>query len=101
MPKLEKKKNIFLLCIAGLVSLGGILYGYDLGVISGALLFIQNSIPMNDTQIGLIVGAVLAGGLVGTLLAGPIGDRMGRRFLISISSLIFMSGVSIILLTKT
>ncbi len=91
-------RNMFVLCIAGLVSVGGILYGYDMGVISGALLFIQNTIPLNNTQIGLIVGAVLGGGLIGTLLAGPLGDWFGRRFLIGISSLIFIVGVGCILL---
>ena len=96
-----KKNNNFLYCIAGLVSIGGILYGYDMGVISGALLFIRNTIPMTDTQVGLIVGAVLAGGLVGTLLAGPIGDYFGRRFLIGTSSLIFIFGVSLILFTNS
>ena len=92
-----EKQNSFLMAIAGLVSIGGILYGYDMGVISGALLFIQDSIPMSDTQIGLIVGAVLGGGLFGTLLAGPIGDHFGRRFLIAASALIFVIGVICIL----
>lgn len=96
-----KTKNNFLFYIAGLVSIGGILYGYDMGVISGALLFIRHSIPMNDTQVGLIVGAVLGGGLVGTLIAGPIGDRFGRRFLISLSSLIFILGVLFILMAHS
>src|ERR1700721_694792 len=85
--------NKLVLWIAGLVSVGGILYGYDIGVISGALLFIKNSIPMTDTQIGCIVGAVLGGGLLGTLLAGPIGDRFGRKFLITSSAIIFLIGV--------
>lgn len=98
---IDTKRNTFLLCIAALVSVGGILYGYDMGVISGALLFIRNSIPMTDTQMGLIVGAVLAGGLVGTLLAGPLGDRFGRRFLIAASSLIFIFAVGLILIAKT
>ncbi|RDI40996.1 sugar porter family MFS transporter [Aquicella lusitana] len=95
------KNKTFLFWIACLVSLGGILYGYDIGVISGALLFIQNSIPMTDTQTGIIVGAVLAGGLAGTLLAGPVGDRYGRRFLILLSSVIFMLGVCLILLAHS
>ena len=98
---IETKRNTFLLCIAGLVSIGGILYGYDMGVISGALLFIRNSIPMTETQMGLIVGAVLAGGLVGTLLAGPLGDRFGRRCLISTASIIFIFAVSLVLIAKT
>lgn len=100
--KMQKvKRNKFLLWVAGLVSIGGILYGYDMGVISGALLFIQNTIPLNDTQIGFIVGAVLGGGLVGTLIAGPIGDRFGRRFLIALSSGIFLCGISLILMANS
>src|SRR4029077_5270434 len=97
---MQQDKNIFVTCIAGLVSVGGILYGYDMGVISGALLFIKNTIPMSDAQAGLIVGAVLGGGLFGTLLAGPVSDYLGRRFLILLSSIIFVAGVVSILLAN-
>jgi SP family galactose:H+ symporter-like MFS transporter len=95
------KNNTFMFSIACLVSIGGILYGYDIGVISGALLFIKNTIPMTDTQIGMIVGAVLAGGLIGTLLSGPIGDQYGRRFLILTASVIFILGVLLVLCANT
>jgi SP family galactose:H+ symporter-like MFS transporter len=98
---INNKRNKFVMCIAALVSVGGILYGYDMGVISGALLFINNAIPMNDTEVGLIVGAVLGGGLLGTLLAGPISDLFGRRFLIILSSIIFIMGVISILLANS
>lgn len=93
----SREKNTLIICIAGLVSIGGILYGYDIGVISGALLFIRKTIPMNDTEVGLIVGAVLGGGLLGTLLAGPVSDHFGRRILIILSSIIFICGVVSIL----
>ncbi len=98
---IKQKQNTFLLWMAGLVSVGGILYGYDMGVISGALLFIKNSIPMTDQQIGWIVGAVLGGGLFGTLLAGPVGDYYGRRFLIAFSAVVFIVGIGFVLLAKT
>ncbi len=95
------KNNRFMFWVSCLVSIGGILYGYDVGVISGALLFIQQSIPMTSTQVGIIVGAVLGGGLIGTLLAGPIGDKYGRRILIIASSFIFIMGVSFILIAHS
>jgi SP family galactose:H+ symporter-like MFS transporter len=95
------KPNLFMIGVACLVSIGGILYGYDVGVISGALLFIKNTIPMTEVQMGLVVGAVLGGGLIGTLIAGPIGDRYGRRLLIIVASVIFVIGVSLVLLAHS
>ena len=97
----HKKNNLFMCWIACLVSIGGVLYGYDMGVISGALLFIKQAIPMSDTEVGMIVGAVLGGGLIGTLIAGPIGDRYGRRFLIIASSLDFIVGVGFVLFANS
>lgn len=97
----KEVRNKFVLLIACLVSIGGILYGYDMGVISGALLFINNTIPLTDNEVGYIVGAVLGGGLIGTLIAGPIGDKFGRRFLIALSSIIFIAGVSFILVANS
>lgn len=96
-----QKTNRFLFFIAGLVSIGGILYGYDVGVISGALLFVRNSISLTDTQLSLIGGGMFWGGLFGTFLAGPLADRYGRRFLVIISSLLVILGVSIILIANS
>ncbi len=98
---MQYTNKTFLRWIAGLVSIGGILYGYDMGVISGALLFITHSIPMSDTKVGLIVGAVLGGALLGTLIAGPIGDRYGRRLLIAASAIVFLIGVLQILIANS
>lgn len=95
-----EKNNAYLFWIGCLVSIGGILYGYDIGVISGALLFIKDTIPLTDLETGMIVGAVLGGGLIGTLFAGPIGDSYGRRFLIMAASFIFILGVGFILFAQ-
>lgn len=81
--------------------LGGILYGYDIGVISGALLFIQKTIVMTDNQVGFIVGAVLTGGLVGTLITGPLADRFGRRTMIIVACLVFTVGLIFVLLSNS
>lgn len=80
----------FIIMFAGL---GGMLYGYDIGVISGALLFVQHSIQLNDAELSTIVAAVLGGGAVATLVTGYLADRFGRRTMISIASAIFIVGV--------
>ncbi len=86
--------------------IGGILYGYDVGVFSGAMPFIKTSIFSQDlsvTQInqllGWLGGAVFAGSLVGTLITGYLSDRFGRRLMIMVASLIFFVGIGLILIT--
>lgn len=78
--------------------LGGILYGYDIGVISGALPLMQKSIALTLVQQEVIVAAVLAGSLLGTLTTGSAADRFGRRTMILVACIVFAAGVSLILL---
>jgi MFS transporter, SP family, galactose:H+ symporter len=92
-----QKNRIWSLAISLIVGLGGILYGYDIGVISGALNFINKEIPLSSGQVGIIVGAVLGGGLLGTLIAGPLADSRGRKFTIALSCVIFIMGIFAIL----
>lgn len=97
----QHSHTLFALFTVFCAGLGGILYGYDIGVISGALLFVQKTIPMTDAQIGFIVGAVLTGGLVGTLITGPLADRYGRRSMILFACLLFAIGILTIILSST
>lgn len=101
MAQLFDKKRLWILGVSFLVGIGGILYGYDIGVVSGALLFVRQSIPMSATQTGIIVGAVLGGGLCGTLIAGPMADKFGRRFMIAFACIIFILGVFFILIAHS
>ena len=77
-------------------AMGGILYGYDLGIISGALLFIRHDISMTLAQSSFLVGAVLGGGAIATLVAGPLADWFGRKHMIIASAVIFLIGVFIL-----
>ena len=78
--------------IVVLASIGGMLYGYDLGIISGAFLFVKKSIPMTSFQLDLIVGSVLFGGAIATLITGPLCDIFGRKPLIVLSGIVFIVG---------
>lgn len=81
-------------------SLGGMLYGYDIGVVSGALLFIKKTIPLSQQQTGLIVGAVLTGSLVGTIFTGKLADTFGRKKMIIATCCIFAVGIGLILVAN-
>ncbi|MFZ1994958.1 MAG: sugar porter family MFS transporter [Solirubrobacteraceae bacterium] len=73
-------------------ALGGALFGYDTGVISGAILFITKAFHVTPFTEGAIVSGLLLGALVGAALAGPLSDRWGRRRLIIIAGVVFTVG---------
>jgi sugar porter (SP) family MFS transporter len=73
-------------------ALGGLLFGYDTGVISGAILFIKEDFDLTPFLEGAVVAALLLGAMVGAALAGPLSDRLGRRNLIVTAAVIFTVG---------
>ncbi|MDY6820181.1 MAG: sugar porter family MFS transporter [Deferribacterota bacterium] len=87
---ITKKYSYYVMAFAGL---GGFLYGFDVGVISGALVFIEKDLGLNESQISLIVAAVLGGGAAATLITGPLADIIGRKVMIIISGILFILGI--------
>ncbi|CAN5568622.1 MAG: sugar porter family MFS transporter [Rubrobacteraceae bacterium] len=73
-------------------ALGGLLFGYDTGVISGAILFIESDLGLTPFLNGLVVSGILLGAMGGAALAGPLSDSLGRRRLILIAAVIFSVG---------
>src|SRR5436853_4375047 len=73
-------------------ALGGLLFGYDTGVISGALLFIPNTFKLTPFLQGAIVASLLLGAVVGAAFAGRMSDQLGRRRLIMIAAVVFTVG---------
>ena len=73
-------------------ALGGVLFGYDTGVISGALLFIPNDFKLSPFLQGAIVAGLLLGAMIGAACAGRLCDRLGRRKLIIIAAVVFTAG---------
>ncbi len=73
-------------------ALGGLLFGYDTGVISGALLFIPNTFKLTPFLQGAIVAGLLLGAMIGAAFAGRMADHLGRRRLIMIAAVVFTAG---------
>jgi MFS transporter, SP family, sugar:H+ symporter len=82
-------------------ALGGLLFGYDTGVISGALLFIPDDFKLSPFLQGAIVAGLLLGAMVGAGVAGRLADRLGRRLLIIIAAIIFTAGALLAALSPT
>ncbi len=87
--------------IAAVAALGGLLFGYDTGVISAALLFIRQVMSLSPTMQGVVVAIALAGAAVGASMAGQISDRVGRRRAILGAGLLFIAGALISALAQT
>ena len=81
--------------IAAVAALGGLLFGYDTGVISGALLFIRQVMSLSPTMQGVVVAIALAGAAVGAAMAGQLSDRAGRRRVILGAGVLFVAGALI------
>jgi MFS transporter, SP family, galactose:H+ symporter len=81
--------------IAAVAALGGLLFGYDTGVISGALLFVRQVMHLSATLQGVVVAIALAGAAIGAAASGYISDRVGRRPVILSAGLLFIAGAII------
>jgi sugar porter (SP) family MFS transporter len=73
-------------------ALGGLLFGYDTGVISGALLFIPNDFKLSPFLQGAIVAGLLLGAMIGAAAAGRLSDVLGRKRLIIAAAVVFTGG---------
>src|SRR5579864_3224370 len=88
--------NRFLLLVAGL---GGLLYGVDVGIIAGALPYLEATSGLTGGQLSIVVAAVLLGSVISTLFAGLLADWMGRRSLMAMSGVLFVISIPMIALS--
>ncbi|MGD1030818.1 MAG: MFS transporter [Opitutaceae bacterium] len=96
LPRSLQNYNRFLLFVAGL---GGLLYGVDVGIIAGALPYLEATSGLNAGQLSFIVAAVLLGSVISTLFAGMLADAIGRRTLMTLSGVLFIASIPMIALS--
>jgi SP family myo-inositol transporter-like MFS transporter 13 len=89
--------NRFLLLVAGL---GGLLYGVDVGIIAGALPYLEATSGLNAGQLSTVVAAVLLGSVISTLFAGALADWVGRKLLMTLSGVLFVVSIPVIALSQ-
>jgi MFS transporter, SP family, galactose:H+ symporter len=91
-PSIHSQNRRFVYLAAVFAGLGGLLFGYDTGVISGAQLFFANDFSLSTFALEVMVAAGLAGAAAGALLGGRLADLFGRRTLLIITAIIFAAG---------
>ncbi|SCL76549.1 Galactose transporter [Methanoculleus chikugoensis] len=89
----------FVLVVAAIAAVAGILFGFDTGVISGAILFINEEFSLTSVTTEVAVSSVLMGAILGALFGGPLSDRVGRRTSILAASVIFIAGTFVVVLS--
>jgi MFS family permease len=90
--------NRFLLLVAGL---GGLLYGIDVGIIGGALPYLEATSHLTPGELSIIVAAVLLGSVFSTLFAGLLADWLGRKPLMLLSGAAFTLSIPVIALSQS
>ena len=92
----RRRYNLVLQVVAGL---GGLLYGIDVGIIGGALPYLEATSKLDPSQLSIIVAAVLLGSVFSTLFAGLLADWMGRKPLMILSGAAFILSIPVIALS--
>ena len=88
----EGGSNKLVYVVAAVAAMGGLLFGYDTGIISGALLFIADDFGLSDTAQQIVVASLLLGAVFGVLFGGPLADRIGRRRASMVAAVVFVIG---------
>ncbi|MFG3103590.1 sugar porter family MFS transporter [Streptomyces sp. NPDC048182] len=91
-PRAIRKITLWAVAIA----LGGFLFGFDTGVVSGALLYLKSDFHLNSFEQGSVVSVLLVGAAVGSTCAGTLADRLGRRRALGLVGVVFLLGTAVV-----
>lgn len=98
----DEYNKFFLVQLVVIASMGGFLFGYDTGVVSGAVLYLKHTWPaITEEEKEFVVSLAQAGASIAALLAGPLQDKLGRKPVIMIADVFFTVGALIMALAPS
>ena len=98
----EVRRRRRVIAAAAITALGGLLFGYDTGVVSGALLFLKTNFGgLSNFQEELVTSLLLVGAMIGAIVAGRLSDRIGRKVTVLGPAVVFIVGVALAAFTPT
>ena len=92
VPYQPHVNQAFIRRVSFIAGLGGILYGFDMGVIAAALIFVRDSFHLSTVMQEVLVISVLVGVMIGALVGGAVADRIGRRRTLVWGGVLFIAG---------
>jgi sugar porter (SP) family MFS transporter len=84
--------SVFIWKVSLIAGLGGILYGFDMGIIAAALIFVRSTFSLSTQMEEVVVSVVLVGSMAGAVIGGVFADRSGRRATLMWGGLLFIAG---------
>jgi SP family xylose:H+ symportor-like MFS transporter len=84
-----KKSSVYPILISSIVALGGLLFGYDTGVINGTQFYFSKYFELSAAMKGWVVGSALLGCFTGAIVAGPLSRHFGRKYSLIMAALLF------------
>nr|XP_027111744.1 probable polyol transporter 4 [Coffea arabica] len=96
----NSSKKYVLVC-AIFASLNSVILGYDIGVMSGAILFVQEDLKISELQVEVLVGILSIISLAGSLAGGKASDAIGRKWTMAFGAIVFQSGAAIMALAPS
>jgi len=87
-----KRGKYYVHLAATIAALGGLLFGYDLSIISGAMIFLKREFGLTENQVGFATSSALLGCIAGPFLGATLADRIGRKKSLFLSALLFGTG---------
>jgi sugar porter (SP) family MFS transporter len=97
-PEVNK---VYVYLIVAAAAIGGFLFGYDLDVLVGAIIFLKNGFHLTPLQVGFAVSCATVGCILGPLVGGEVADRLGRKRTLALTALIFAVGTVGTVIPKT
>lgn len=88
----EGRQPLLVYAVAAVSALGGLLFGYDTGIISSALLYLRDDFALSSREQEWVVSVILVGAMAGALLSGRFSQRHGRRRVVMVVAVIFGLG---------
>ncbi|HEY6955132.1 MAG TPA: sugar porter family MFS transporter [Flavisolibacter sp.] len=87
----SQRKNYFISIITLIAALGGFLFGFDMAVVSGIIEPVKQQFGLSSAQEGLFVSSALLGCIVGVAFSGRLADRIGRKKVLFVASVLFLA----------